>query len=319
MVRGFIQSIILGGALSLPMVAAQAADLPLRSAPKVLPAAASVPETTLVDFVVGAKWMSDYNFRGISQSNRDPSAMAYGELQLFDNFVYAGIAAYRVDLPTRPAAEVDITGGFRPKFGAFTFDIGFTYYYYPSERPLIGPDTTIFSVRNTDFLEYGGKVTYAATDDLSLTGGAYHTHNFLGSHANATYAFGAIKQVIPQGALGFMPAGFSVSGEVARYFLGTSTSLFPGSNILAGTVGTPFKLPSYNYANVGISYAWEVFTLDVRFHTTDLSKKECFTITGDTRGIASGSGRSNWCGDQVIATLSMELQGSKLPGIFAPK
>jgi uncharacterized protein (TIGR02001 family) len=319
MAHNFIRSLLAAGALSVSALAAAAADLPARTAPKVLPPAAAAPESTPIDFVVGAKWMTDYNFRGISQSNRDPSAMAYGEVQLFDNFLYAGLAAYRVDLATKPSAEVDITAGIRPKFGPFTFDLGITYYYYPGERALIGPDTTIYTVRNTDFLEYGGKVTYAATDDLSLTGGAYHTHNWLGSHANGTYAFGQVKQNIPEGALGFMPAGFSVSGEVGRYFLGTSTTQFPGSNIIAGTLGSPFKLKSYTYFNVGASYTWEVFTVDVRYHATDLSKKDCFTNTGDPRGIYTGSGRSNWCGDAVIATLSMELQGSKLPGIFAPK
>lgn len=297
------------GTLALTAFGAVAADLP--AAPKVLPPAATTPaESTPVDLVFGTRLMSDYNFRGISQSNRDFSVMGYGELQLFDNFLYAGVTAWRVDLPTRPGAEVDFTAGIRPKFGPFTFDLGITYYYYPNERALMDPMGAYLSVRNTDFLEYGGKVTFAPNDDWQFQAGAYSTGNWLGSHATATYVFGNAKYNIPSGALGFMPSGFSVSGEYGHYFLGTFNSPFAGG---------PFALPDYNYGNVGLSYAWEMFTLDVRYHTTDLSSRKCFALTGDPRGYATGSNRSNWCGDTFIASLSMDLTASKLPGIFAPK
>ncbi|TDR89879.1 TorF family putative porin [Enterovirga rhinocerotis] len=309
MSRASFKSIMAGGALTLLAFGAGAADLP--GAPKVLPPAAATPaESTPVDFIFGTKLMSDYNFRGISQSKRDFSVMGYGELQLFDNFLYAGVAGNKVNLPTGPSAEVNFTGGIRPKFGPFTFDLGVIYYYYPGERALIDATGTYLSVRNTDFLEYGGKVTYVPNDDWQFQAGAYTTGNWLGSHAAATWVFGNAKYNIPSGALGFMPAGFSVSGEYGHYFLGTFNS---------GFAGGPFALPDYNYGNVGISYTWEVFTLDVRYHTTDLSSTKCFALTGDPRGINSGSGRSNWCGDTFVASLSMDLTASKLPGIFAPK
>ncbi|MFL5088345.1 MAG: hypothetical protein ACJ8FP_26295 [Xanthobacteraceae bacterium] len=32
----------------------------------------------------------------------------------------------------------------------------------------------------------------------------------------------------------------------------------------------------------------QVFTLDLRFHDTDLSKQECFVLTGDLRGLPGG-------------------------------
>jgi hypothetical protein len=102
---------------------ATAADL---AAPKELPPEAKAP--VLIDFAFGARIATDYNFRGISQSNHDPSPQAYGELQLFDNFLYFGVNYYRVDLPTKPQAEIDLTGGIRPKWGPLTFDFGYIYY-----------------------------------------------------------------------------------------------------------------------------------------------------------------------------------------------
>ena len=66
----------------------------------------------------------------------------------------SGSNYYRIDLPTKPQAEIDLTGGIRPKLGAVTFDLGYIYYYYPGERRLFDPTfTTFFTPKNTDFLE----------------------------------------------------------------------------------------------------------------------------------------------------------------------
>ena len=70
-----------------------------------------------IDLTFGARIQSDYNFRGISQSNHKPSPQSYGELQLFDNFLYFGLNYYRTDLPTKPQAEIDLAGGVRPNGG----------------------------------------------------------------------------------------------------------------------------------------------------------------------------------------------------------
>ena len=56
--------------------------------PKELPAEAKAERSELIGFAFGARLQSDYNFRGISQSNHEPSPQTYGEVQLFDNFLY---------------------------------------------------------------------------------------------------------------------------------------------------------------------------------------------------------------------------------------
>jgi len=63
-----------------------AADMPVK-APKV------VPEPSPWDWAFGAALMSDYNFRGISQSNKGPSVTAYSETRYNVNSnwqLYAG-------------------------------------------------------------------------------------------------------------------------------------------------------------------------------------------------------------------------------------
>ena len=188
-----------------------------------MPPEVAAADAKLIELAFGFRYASDYNFRGISQSNRDPSPQAYGELQLFDNFLYGGITAYRVDLPTRPDAEIDLTAGIRPKLGPLTFDFGVIYYYYPGERRLVDFTTgIIFTPANTDFLEVAGKVSWAVNDQWTLGGGVFHAWDWLGSGASATYVNLTAKYTIPEGVLG-LPAGFAISGEVAHYDLGTTS------------------------------------------------------------------------------------------------
>ena len=66
--------------------------------------------------------------------------------------VYAGIAGYGVDLPTKPLMELDLTAGIRPKFGPLTFDFGVIGYVYPDEAQFI-VDDVLLTPRDTDFLE----------------------------------------------------------------------------------------------------------------------------------------------------------------------
>ena len=304
--RGKAGRLSLGAAVALVASAgmAVAADAP-RTKRKMMPPPPVVEapvETKLVDFAFGLRAASDYNFRGISQSDRGFSPQGYGELQLFDNFVYAGVAGYGVDLPTKPLMELDLTAGIRPKLGPLTFDFGVIGYVYPDETQFI-VDDVILTPRDTDFLEVAGKVSYTYMDSLTLGAGVFHTGDFLGSGANATYFNATAKYVIPDTIL---PAGFAISGEIGRYELGRVDAYLGG-----------FELIDYTYWNAGVSYTWNNFTLDLRYHDTDLSKEECFINTTDPKGVFTGSGRSRWCSEAFVASLSVDLVASQL-GIFAP-
>ena len=82
----------------------------------------------------GAALVSDYNFRGVTQSDHKPSAWAYFEprYNVSSNLqLYAGIAGESISFPNRAAAEIDFYAGFRPTFGIVTLDFGGWYYWYP--------------------------------------------------------------------------------------------------------------------------------------------------------------------------------------------
>ena len=40
-------------------------------------------------------------------------------------------------------------------------------------------------------------------------------------------------------------------------------------------------MPDYNTWNVGLGFTWKVFTLDLRYSDTDLTKGDCSAFTSD--------------------------------------
>src|SRR5271170_483074 len=147
-------------ALLAMMGTAFAADLPLKAV-KVPPPAPFDPW----DIAFGGAVMNDYVFRGITQSNHQPSVAAYFEPRYNVNKdlqLYIGTSAESISFANRAAAEVDIYGGVRPTFGALAFDFGVWGYLYPggqcADNTLTGgiPGGTVCPVSsNTIFLANG--------------------------------------------------------------------------------------------------------------------------------------------------------------------
>ena len=280
---------------------AQASDLPSRKGP---PPAPLPPAITWFDVALSVKTMTDYNFRGISQTDRKAAVQGGAELQIYNNLFYVGVYGSNVDLATKPNAEVDFYAGIRPKFGDLSFDFGVWQYYYPGEKQFIDLTGAYWTPKNTDFTEVYGKVSYTYAEALTVGANVFYAWDWLGIGASATYGSITAKYALP-----FLE-GLSVSGELGRYWIGK-----PNQSIY---FATPVNLPDYTYWNAGLSYTWKNLTADLRYHDTTLSKTQCFALTADPSGVLSGSGRSKWCGPTVIGTLSFDITASSV-GIFAPK
>src|SRR4051794_25174549 len=108
-----------------------------------------------------------------------------------------------------------------------------------------------------------------------------------------------------------------ISGEFGRQWLGTSDAFY--GTTLGTALGGPFPNgipePSYNTWNIGVGFTYKVFTLDLRYSDTNLSKGDCnaftsaFNASGTTNVTPinpSGAG-SNWCGTAGIVKLSADL------------
>ena len=116
-------------ALAVSAAPAFAADMPVK-AKMAAPAAAPSPW----DIAFGSALMSDYVFRGITQSNHKPSVAAYFEprYNINPNCNFTPASPVRAS-SSRTALRLKsiFYAGVRPTFGPLAFDFGFWYYGYP--------------------------------------------------------------------------------------------------------------------------------------------------------------------------------------------
>ena len=70
-----------------------------------------------------------------------------------------------------------------------------------------------------------------------------------------------------------------VSGEVGYWDLGTSDAFYGCTTSDVFRPASPYA--SYTTWNLGIGWTWKVFTVDLRYIDTDLSKGDCNAFTSD--------------------------------------
>jgi len=334
---------LLATALAMVSGTALAADMPVKAV-KAPPPPAFDPW----DFAFGAAMMNDYIFRGVTQSNHKPSVAAYFEPRYNINKdvqLYIGTAGESISFPNRAAAEIDIYGGIRPTIGMFAFDFGVWGYLYPggtcynaaaipgsgipgsdasclvspfgNSDPVTGglPINGNFAKKSASFYEGYAKVNITLNDQFAVGFNEYYSPNFLNLGAWGNYASITGKWTAPSTTFGTSGVGMYVSGEFGRQWLGTSDRFYgtgPGTFYAAG-----IPEPSYNTWNVGVGFTYKVFTLDLRYSDTNLSKGACNAFTSDyTARVASASSvslinpggfQSNWCGSTGIVKFSADL------------
>ncbi len=135
----------------------------------------------------------------------------------------------------------------------------------------------------------------------------YYSPNFLNLGAHGEYLSGTAKYVFPAFASGL---GMYVSGELGQQWLGTTDPFYGTATFPLGV-----KLKDYMTWNVGVGFTYKVFTLDLRYSDTNLSKGDCNAFTGDpgasgtsnVTAINPGGLGSRWCGAAFIAKLSADL------------
>ncbi|MDR4306215.1 hypothetical protein IHQ68_06235 [Chelatococcus sambhunathii] len=259
---------------------AQAADL-AEPAPAV---EAAVP--SLFDVAFGVAGVTDYRFRGVTNSKKDPAIQGYVELQT--DWLYAGVWSSSVNFPrplSDPSAEIDLYGGLRHTWGAFTLDVGYLYYWYPGEAKAFNG----VKIRETDYWEIKALPSIAIGDLGSITANIWWSSDYANTGANELYLSIVPKVNIPVAA--FPNLGFYVSGEFGKQWIKRTTDLNANYN--------PHDFLTWN---VGGGVTYKAMTLDVRYVDTDLNKKECALNTG-VRG---------WCGSTVVGKIAFDTSLNKL-------
>jgi hypothetical protein len=320
--------VLLAMALAMVTGSALAADLPAKAV-KAPPPAPFDPW----DVAFGGAIMNDYIFRGVTQSNHKPSVAAYFEPRYNvtkDLQLYVGVSGESISFANRAAAEVDVYGGIRPTFGAFAFDFGVWGYLYPGGTCQFGGTGFDFAgnfqgtecatnfllngntmKKDVSFFEVYGKSTYTVNDNWQFGVTEFYTPSFLNSGAWGNYSSVTGKYTAPGTIFGSSGVGMYVSGEFGRQWFGTTDSFY-GTPVFPNGI----HYADYNTWNIGIGFTYKVFTLDIRYSDTDLSKGDCSVFTGAfnaTPGTTTVTGNnplgtsSNWCGAAGIVKLSADL------------
>ena len=316
-------------ALSLVLVAglagssAMAADMATKAPP------APPPAPSPWDVAITAALMTDYNFRGITQSAHQPSTQAGFEPRYNFNANlqgYVGISGESIDFPNNAAAEIDAYGGIRPTFDKLALDFGFWYYWYPGGNcygnPTTAPGITSNCsgpnaglsvpnkansngglavnevVANESFYEWYAKATYTINDQWSAGAQEYYSPNVAGTGAWGWFSTGNLTYTAPSS---WFPAntglGGYISGDLGYWDLGSS-NIFYGTGVAAvGAVGHiyEFSVPytSYTTWDAGWGWTYKAFTLDMRYYGTNLSKSECNAFTSASNSSYSPSNVTN--------------------------
>lgn len=182
-----------------------------------------------VAFNIGV--VSDYVFRGASQSNEDP-ALQGGVDATFGNGFYAGTWASMVDFGDGTDAEVDLYGGYRTEAAGYALDFGVVGYLYVNEP---GP-------ADYNYVEFKAAAS-RAVGPATLGAVVYYSPDFYGADDEATY--------LEANAAFALAEKWSLSGAVGHQWLDVNDD--------------------YTTWNLGLAYALtDHLAVDVRYHDTDV-------------------------------------------------
>lgn len=204
------------------------------------------------NFTFSGSLVSDYAFRGISQTQEDPALQASLDYTHESGF-YAGVWGSNVDFTTPGVpddgadVEIDTYIGWRFPVGErVAADIQFIRYNYPGTNSGV----------DYDYNELIGKLTFGW-----LTGGVGWSNDVFGSGESAPYYF-------TSGAWS-LPHAVALSVGIAHYDLDNVFSV------------------GYTDYNVGISRQFGFFKLGLTYVGTDDNGEDIFGDLGGDRLIAS--------------------------------
>lgn len=175
--------------------------------------------------------VSDYMFRGISQTDGNPAIQ--GGFDYTNDIFYAGVWASNVDFAVDETIETDVYVGIRPTAGPVAFDLAAIGYFYPGA----GDDGAEY-----DYTEFKAAASFAPVEPLTLTGSVFYSPEFFGETGEAIYY------------------------EVAGAFAATEALSFKAAY---GVQDVDAYGDSYYNWSVGAAYAMHGFTLGVTYTDSD--------------------------------------------------
>jgi uncharacterized protein (TIGR02001 family) len=200
-----------------------------------------------VEFGGSSTFVSDYSFRGISQTLEDPAVQA--GITGTAGPVYAGIWGSslnfgEVDHENRAHAEVDVFGGVATSLGGvLDADLGVTYYAYPGTR----------DVFDYNFIEFALALSRAISS-ATLGAKVAYSPDYFAASGTGVYLVGSLGVDIPNTPL-------SLSAAVGHQSIDDN-----------GAFGTP----DYMDYSAGASLSVLGVSLGVTLVGTDIDDADCF-------------------------------------------
>ncbi|MEN5168554.1 TorF family putative porin [Brevundimonas pondensis] len=182
-----------------------------------------------VAFNIGV--VSDYVFRGASQTDEEPALQGGVDVSFASGF-YVGGWASMVDFGDDTDAEVDLYGGYRTELGGYGLDLGVVSYLYVNE-----PGSADYN-----YVELKAAAS-RAIGPVTLGAAVYYSPNFFGADEQTTY--------LEANAAYAVTDKWSVSGAIGHQSLDVNDD--------------------YATWNLGVAYALtDHLVVDVRYHDTDV-------------------------------------------------
>lgn len=193
-------------------------------------------------FTGNIAFTTDYVFRGMSQSNEEPTIQGGIDWNDAATGLYAGTWASGVDF-TDATTEMDFYGGVKGAWdNGASWNLGAIYYYYP------GADDN----RNYDFWELAASVGYDFKV-MQATASLNYSPNYFADSGDAWYP--ALNVNVP------LPKGFTANAGVGYQWVSDNTA---------------FGYKDYSTWSLGLGYDVYGFNLGLKYIDTSLSEPaEC--------------------------------------------
>ena len=199
-----------------------------------------------------ATLISDYRFRGISQTDLHPAIQGSITITHESGFYVSAWSSSTSGYVTQSGTgsqELDLIAGFKKSSGGTTFDVGALYYVYPRTRPA-GDQSS------ADFIE-----PYASVS---------HTFGPVTGKVTVNYAPKQKALALDQGQSSLLRNNDNV------YLAGDLSSSIPGTPLavsahLGHTWGPSWLSIGNEYTdwNLGASYTWKALTFSAQYVDTD--------------------------------------------------
>ncbi len=205
---------------------------------------AEAEETPAITVSGGATVVSDYRFRGLSQTNRRPAVQGTMTIA-HESGIYGAVWGSSIDdyVAAGSDQEIDLSLGYKHAFGDTTVDVGALYYYYPGAEGFVAG-------YNSDFIEPYASITHSFGAVSAKVYAAYAP-----SQSALDYGFGKEDNFY---------ASFDLSGAIPDTPLSLTAHVgrnFSRSFLSGGT--------KYTDWSIGASYTHKALTFGLAYVDTD--------------------------------------------------